>query len=140
MSKWLQGGCRCGTVRYTVDLSNSFTLNCHCIDCQKHLGAPFSVFTIVPVNQFEWLSEPGGCIAFSDKAVRKFCTKCGTYLKWEGSDESIRAEFNAMTLDNPSEVTVGAEIFTRSRLSWIRPLDSVPQYEAGRNIPASKPM
>ncbi|WP_262694016.1 GFA family protein [Kordiimonas aquimaris] len=140
MTALLQGGCRCGVARYEVDLSNSFTLNCHCIDCQKHLGAPYSVFTIVQANQFKWLSKPNGNIAFSDLATRSFCDKCGTYLKWEGKNESDKAEFNAMTLDNSIEVTVDAEIFTRSRLNWIKALDNVPQYEAGRNIPASKPV
>jgi len=134
MSNIQQGGCRCGFSRYEIDLSGANTLNCHCVDCQKHLGAPFSVFTMVPSKQFKWLTKPAGLISFSETANRAFCKECGTYLKWEGVDSTDEAEINAMTLDNPSSVTVNVEIFVRTRLSWLKPLEGVAQFEAGRNL------
>ncbi|NQY37718.1 MAG: GFA family protein [Alteromonadaceae bacterium] len=134
MTNIQQGGCRCGFARYEIDLSGANTLNCHCIDCQKHLGAPFSVFTVVPASQFKWLKKPVGFIAFSDTANRIFCNKCGTYLKWEGVTSSNEAEINAMTLDDPSSFKVDEEIFVRTRISWLKPLEGVPQYEAGRTV------
>jgi len=134
MSNIQQGGCRCGFARYEIDLSGVNTLNCHCIDCQKHLGAPFSVFSMVPSKQFKWLTKPTGLISFSETAKRVFCNKCGTYLKWEGADSTDEAEINAMTLDNPSSVKVDVEIFVRTRLSWLKPLEGVAQFEAGRNL------
>jgi hypothetical protein len=133
MSNIERGGCRCGLARYEIDLAGANTLNCHCIDCQKHLGAPFSVFTMVPSTQFKWLAKPTGLIAFSDTASRVFCNKCGTYLKWEGVESTDEAEINAMTLDRPSSVKVDEEIFVRTRLSWLTPLKGVAQYDAGRN-------
>ena len=128
-----QGGCRCGAARYEIDLSGANTLNCHCIDCQKHLGAAFSVFTVVPSEQFKWLKKPTGNVAFSDTANRLFCNKCGTYLKWEGIAFADEAEINAMTLDDPTSVKVDEEIFVRSRLSWVKPLAGIAQFEVGRN-------
>lgn len=132
MSNIQQGGCRCGAARYKIDLANATTLNCHCIDCQKHLGSPFSVFTMVPANQFKWLKKPAGLVAFSKLADRIFCNQCGTYLKWEGRDSPGEAEINAMTLDDASAFKVDEEIFVHSRLAWIKPLEGVPQYEKGR--------
>jgi len=134
MSNIQQGGCRCGFARYEIDLSGANTLNCHCIDCQKHLGAPFSVFTMVASKQFKWLTKPTGLISFSETANRVFCNKCGTYLKWQGVDFTDEAEINAMTLDNPSSVKIDVEIFVRTRLSWLKPLEGVAQFEAGRNL------
>jgi len=134
LSNVQQGGCRCGSARYEIDLSNANTLNCHCVDCQKHLGAPFSVFTMVSSKQFKWLSKPTGLIAFSESANRIFCDKCGTYLKWEGINETNEAEINAMTLDDPSSVKVDEEIFVRTRLSWLNPIKDVRQYQAGRDV------
>ena len=134
MSNIQQGGCRCGFARYEINLSGANTLNCHCIDCQKHLGAAFSVFTVVASKQFTWLKKPTGCIAFSDTANRIFCNNCGTYLKWEGVNSSHEAEINAMTLDDPSAINVTEEIFVRTRLSWLSPLAGVAQYEAGRDV------
>jgi hypothetical protein len=134
MSHFQQGGCRCGFARYEIDISGANTLNCHCIDCQKHLGAPFSVFTVVPSTQFKWLNKPTGLIAFSDAAKRIFCNKCGTYLKWEGVNFTNEAEINAMTLDDHSSIKIDEEIFVRTRLSWLKPLKGVAQFETCRNI------
>lgn len=127
-----QGGCRCGFARYEIDMSDAHTMNCHCTDCQKHLGAPFSVFTIVKASQFQWLGEPSGRIQFSAIATRRFCTHCGTYLKWESTENSEEAEINTMTLDTLKNITIDEEIYVRTRLSWIRPIEGVPQYEASR--------
>lgn len=133
MNSIKQGGCRCGSARYEIDLSGANTLNCHCIDCQKHLGAAFSTFTVVPGSQFKWLKKPTGCVSFGDTASRLFCKECGTYLKWEGVTATDEAEINAMTLDDPSVLKVDEEIFIRSRLSWVKPLSDALQYEVGRN-------
>lgn len=128
-----EGGCRCGASRFQVNLTGAHTLVCHCRDCQQHLGAPFSVFTQVPSSQFKWISEPTGEIAFSNSAVRRFCNKCGTYLKWEGNDSPDEAEFNTLSLDNPARVAVDEEIYTRSRLDWVQPINGVRQHKAGRH-------
>ncbi len=125
-----QGGCRCGSARFEVNLASSRTLNCHCVDCQKHLGAAFSTFTVVPREEFRWLKKPAGSIAFGQTANRIFCRECGTYLKWEGIGFENEAEINTMTLDDPSALTVDKEIFVRSRLPWITPLEGVPQFDA----------
>lgn len=127
-----EGGCRCGAARYEVALMDANTMVCHCLDCQRHLGAPFSVFTAVPAKQFRWLTAPSGKVTFSATADRLFCNECGTYLKWEGKQTSSEAEFNSMTLDDPSRITVNEEIFTRSRLAWITPLENIPQHAAAR--------
>ena len=126
------GGCRCGAARYEIDLKGANTLACHCTDCQKHLGSPFSVFIVVEASQFRWLSEPSGSIAFSDDATRLFCNKCGTYLKWEGRHAAHEAEINAMTLDDPSSFKIDEEIYTRSRMPWIQPVAGAKQYSTSR--------
>ncbi len=126
-----QGGCRCGAARYEIDLSGAHTIVCHCTDCKKHLGAPYSIFTVVPTDRFRWLAKPSGEVAFSEAVDRLFCGTCGTYLKWQGHAHPEEAEINAMTLDDPTVVTVDEEIFTRSRLPWIMPIAGVPQYENG---------
>jgi len=133
MAEFIEGGCRCGAARYKIDLTGAHTLACHCTDCQKHLGAPCSVFTIVPAVQFHWLREPSGKIAFSDTADRLFCRTCGTYLKWEGKATANEAEINAMTLDDPCAISVNQEIYTRSRLKWIQPIEGADQSLADRS-------
>jgi len=132
MVQKVQGGCRCRAALYEIDLTNAHTLACHCTDCQKHLGAPYSIFTQVPADQFRWLQKPDGEIAFSKIAKRLFCKQCGTYLKWEGSKATHEAEINIMTLDDPQHISIDEEIFIKSRLPWIEPLDGIPQHQKSR--------
>lgn len=132
MSVIKQGGCLCGAARYEVDISNAHSLSCHCTECQKHLGAPYSIFTVVPASQFRWLSKPSKTLKASDKATRLFCGECGTYLKWEGVDATDEAEFNTMTLDDPSAIKIHDEIFTRSRMPWVNPIPGAKQFETTR--------
>ena len=132
MSNKQKGSCRCGKSEYEIDLTGARTLVCHCIDCQRHLGAPFSVFTVVHKSHFRWLQKPMGAVSFSNRAVRLFCSYCGTYLKWEGKNSESEAEVNVMTLENPFFLKIDEEIYTRSRLPWVKPIDGATQYESGR--------
>lgn len=128
-----KGGCLCGAAQYEIDLANAYTLACHCTECQKHLGAPYSLFTVVPAPQFRWLSKPSKSIKISDKATRLFCGECGTYLKWEGNNADGEAEINTMTLDDPSGIVIQDEIFTRSRMLWVTPIEGACQHETSRD-------
>lgn len=132
MSTKQLGGCLCSAARYEIDLKGAHTLACHCRECQKHMGTPYSIFSVVPAAQFKWLSRPSKSIAISDRATRLFCGTCGTYLKWEGVGNEHEAEINAMTLDDPTGLHIDEEIFVRSRLPWIKPLDGIPQHETTR--------
>lgn len=132
MAKSLEGGCMCGAARYEIDVANAHTLACHCRECQKHMGTPYSIFIVVPAIQFRWLQKPNKSISVSDRATRLFCGSCGTYLKWEGKNAPDEAEVNAMTLDDPSGLKIDEEIFVRTRLPWIKALEGIPQYETTR--------
>jgi len=122
----------CGAARYEISLKGVHTLACHCRQCQKHMGTPYSIFVVVPANQFNWLSKPSHHISISDRATRLFCGTCGTCIKWEGKNTPDEAEVNAMTLDDPSGLTINEEIYVRTRLPWIGALEGVPQYETTR--------
>lgn len=126
-----QGGCVCGCARYEIDISDQKTSNCHCMDCRRHIGAAFSTFTMVPIDQFRWLKEPTGEIALSDVALRRFCNKCGTYLKWDGSKQANYAEINTSTFDEITGLIPTFEIYTNNRLEWVQPVRGAIQYDYG---------
>jgi hypothetical protein len=76
------GGCACGAIRYESTTEPVMMLHCHCRDCQRSSGGPFSSFVIVPTEAFKLLegslrfhaspSERGG------KTHRGFCPECGS--------------------------------------------------------------
>ena len=107
----LQGGCQCRKVRYTVDFDEATVQKnfCHCRMCQLATGSPVAAFfTVQEVRQFanqsaailknsgllgsHTLHRAQAAVKFegtlgvyqsSEKAVRKFCTSCGTPLVFQ---------------------------------------------------------
>ncbi|HET8535571.1 MAG TPA: GFA family protein, partial [Solirubrobacteraceae bacterium] len=51
--KPITGRCLCGAVSYTVDAEPAVQAVCHCTDCQRQTGNPFSVIVAVPRDAFE---------------------------------------------------------------------------------------
>ena len=59
MAEPIEGGCRCGRIRYraTMDkLPNVYA--CHCRDCQTWSGSAFSLQFILPEDQLAVTGEP----------------------------------------------------------------------------------
>ena len=76
------GGCACGAIRYESTAEPVMMLHCHCRDCQRSSGGPFSSFVIVPTEAFKLLQ---GSLRFHDspsdrggKTHRGFCLDCGS--------------------------------------------------------------
>lgn len=119
-----EGGCACGTIRFTLTASPLIVHACHCRDCQRLTGGPF-VINIWIEKKFV---EPGPVAPKSFRLAGGsgkhhevfFCDNCGTTL-WSRYDIApgdclfVRAG----TLDNPQTVTPDVHIFTRSKLPWL---------------------
>lgn len=118
----LQGGCQCRKIRYTVEFDEATAVKnfCHCRKCQLATGSPVGAFfTVQEVRQSATqlaallkASDLFGCHALhrsqadvkfegtlgvyqsSKKAVRKFCTNCGTPLVFQlvGNAKQVRSK------------------------------------------------
>src|SRR5215213_2930047 len=82
MSNRLNGGCLCGSIRYSCDAESLATAVCHCPYCQKQTSSAFSVVVAVPRGNpkiegstFKTFEHPGD----GGKPVqRNFCGECGS--------------------------------------------------------------
>jgi hypothetical protein len=63
------GGCACGAIRYECAAEPIVMFNCHCRDCQRASGGPYSAVVYVPAKAFKITkgfaallqhAEPGG--------------------------------------------------------------------------------
>jgi len=126
-----KGGCLCGATRYEVNLEGHETGNCHCTMCQKHGGAPYQTFTDVPVENFKWLTEPNGRVDSSKKSWRMFCKDCGSPISFRSEGEVDSVSFTTATLDDPSGLMASYEIYTRSRLEGVLPVEGAKQFDEG---------
>ncbi|MBT8473008.1 MAG: GFA family protein, partial [Marinicaulis sp.] len=76
-----EGGCHCGAVRYKCQVKPQYTFYCHCNDCQRTTGSPFSMELMVEraateirgrLNQYEITGDSGKPVK------RHFCPACGS--------------------------------------------------------------
>jgi len=128
----LQGGCRCGAVRYEIAADAlPPTYACHCLDCQTWTGAAFSQQFVVreedlhihgPLTLFE-LTPPSGRVS-----RQRACGTCFTRVYNTNSARPGIAAIRAGSLDASDRLQVVAHIWTKRKQPWIILPDSVPQW------------
>ena len=78
------GGCLCGAVRYESTGDSENASYCHCDDCKKATGGPYTVGILVKSAQLRIISgEVRGYTTIADsgrKITREFCPNCGSPL------------------------------------------------------------
>ncbi|OOF90361.1 hypothetical protein ASPCADRAFT_400859 [Aspergillus carbonarius ITEM 5010] len=126
------GSCSCGNIRieYTGQLLISGL--CHCLDCRKLTGAPYSYNYIVKTSGLHISGSPKEVTKSSDRNY--FCPDCGTPVfsrKVESDGDSggitiVRAGIfdDAILNDRKPQV----EIYVDERLEWIKPIEGAEQY------------
>lgn len=130
------GGCLCGNIRYTLKAEPALTVVCHCVNCQKASGSAFSTNLVMQRADIDFT---GDLAAYDDKDTdsgntlkRSFCPKCGSSLMSESSGRPGSAVLKAGTLDDPSHVKPGMQIWTRSAQPWVKLEGDMKTMEKGR--------
>jgi len=128
----IEGGCRCGAVRYTLGLDNlPPTYACHCTDCQTWSGSAFSQQAVVAESAIEAsgpfviyeLTSPSGRVS-----RQRMCGVCHTRIFNTNSARPGIAVVRAGTLDRSNELIVTAHIWTRSKQPWLELPDGAPAW------------
>ena len=118
----LQGGCTCGTVRYSVKPGFLFKLYaCHCTDCQTRTGSAFGLqLAVFPADiSVSGDTSCGEYSAPSGAQVKVFgCSKCLTRL-YTTNDRNPLAAIRAGTLDNSNELVPFAHFWVGSKQPWV---------------------
>ena len=119
----LEGGCRCGRIRYRVTAAPLFTFACHCTDCQQLTSSAFSLGMAVPDTGFALRDGDGpGCwtkTGSSGKQSHQYtCPACAGWTHTRADSVPGIIIVRPMTLDDHAWVRPVAQIFTRSALPW----------------------
>ncbi|PWY76024.1 DUF636 domain protein [Aspergillus sclerotioniger CBS 115572] len=128
------GSCFCNNIRieYTGQLLISGL--CHCLDCRKLTGAPYSYNYIVKTSGLKVSGTVKEVAKTSSSDRNYFCPECGTpvFSRKEGANEDsdgvtiVRAGvFNDAILN---ERKPQVEIFADMRLEWVRPVEGAEQF------------
>ena len=136
MTSFIEGGCRCGRVRYRVaadKLPNAYA--CHCRDCQTWSGSAFSVQVLLAEDQLEVTGEPALFELTSADGQRvsrqRACPVCFTRVYNTNSARPGLVSLRAGALDRSDELTLVAHIWTKRKMGGIDIPEGVPSWEEG---------
>ncbi len=132
MSSVRTGGCHCGSVAYSVSADPELTFFCHCSDCQKTTGSPFSVELMLPEDGFDCEGDLTTYTVKGDSGGdvhRHHCAKCGSGIYLECASDPGFVFLKAGTLDDAASVSPEMHIFTSARQPWLKIDDGLPQFE-----------
>ena len=132
----ITGRCLCGNVTYTVDAEPLVQAVCHCTDCQRQTGNPFSVIVAVPRAAFtvEGSTLASFATTGSDHGGdthRNFCSACGSPLFSAAAVAPDLIFIKAGSLDDSSWIEPSVEAWTSSAQPWAPHFEHAARLERG---------
>jgi len=115
----MDGGCRCGKVRFRIDAPPLLTMACHCRGCQRMTASAFSLSVAIPNLGFALTlgdTEPGGLHAPGQG--HRHCGWCKSWLFTELDPAFGFVNVRATMLDDPSWFAPFVETCTGEALPW----------------------
>jgi hypothetical protein len=133
MAEQLRGGCRCGALRYHIDVSGPMGFYaCHCHQCQRLLGSAFAlnlpvlreaVTTQGDVARTDYASSP-------EHGNRLYtCPTCLSQVFYANSWRRGVLGVRAGSIDDLDRCEMLGHIWTGSRQTWVSIDDDRPRFE-----------
>ena len=129
----LTGGCACGAIRYETTAEPIVMFHCHCRDCQRASGGPFTSFVIVPAEAFRFSQ---GSLRFHDspshrggKTHRGFCADCGSPILAKTDANPDIVAIRTASLDDASWFNPQMDVWTSDAHPWDQMNPALPKFE-----------
>lgn len=136
----IEGGCLCGSVRYSSVAEPVLTAVCHCKHCQRQSGSAFSPLVAVPkgtleidrtyLNVFNDIGESGLSVK------RSFCKKCGSPVTSDVEAMPGLEWIKAGTLDDTTWLNPTLNIWCNSAQRWTLISESAVRFD--KNPPSGQ--
>ena len=131
----LCGGCMCGSVRYEYDGEIGESSYCHCDDCKRATGGPYTVGVLSVADKLRVVSgEVKSYTSIADsgrKITRQFCPKCGSPLFTRAEKCPDLVSIKAGSLDQPELVKPSCQTWTERAVPWAYIDENLPCYPKG---------
>lgn len=127
----LSGSCLCKTVRFIVRGKLGRALNCHCGICRKAHAAAFRSRVAVYKADLEWVAGETAIAWYesSPTTLRGFCSKCGTRLVSQFTDDPDSLGVPLALFDDDPGVRPRMHIHVASKAPWHEICDDLPQHD-----------
>ena len=121
MPKPVNGGCKCGQVRYEGVRIDAPMFRCHCRDCQKLTGSGHAEMLPLARDTFS-ISGPYKTYEMEGGSGRStfsgFCANCGSQLTRNSERSGDRIYAHASSLDDPATYTPERSIYADDAPLW----------------------
>jgi hypothetical protein len=130
----MEGGCYCGAIRYATDQEPEWVGACHCVDCRKISGAPYTVWAGYKHEALKLLSGEPEQFKSSERVLRSFCKNCSSPITFVYTDPNTEFEDDLIyiaigTADDPGTYKLMEHIWVSQKLPWVDINDGLPQRE-----------
>jgi len=132
MEMSLRGGCLCGSVQYEAHGDPENASYCHCDDCRRATGGPYTVGVLVKLTDLRIISgEVKGYTTMADsgrRITREFCPNCGSPLLTRAEKCPDLVFLKAGSLDKPEVIKPNCQKWTKCAVPWAYIDESLPRY------------
>jgi hypothetical protein len=134
MTKIIKGSCLCGEVEYSIVDSLKYAGYCHCSQCRKLTGSPFSASGGVANSDFTILKgeDRFTCFEKVEGSPTYFCNNCSAFIYGEVSAHKMTYVLLGTLSESPS-LKPQWHVYTNYKVDWYEISDGLPQY--GEKIP-----
>ncbi len=118
--KHYEGGCLCGSVRFSAHGPAGKPHTCSCKLCQRHCGALTVAWVEFPSDAVSW-TGPGGAPATwrsSEWSSRAFCPACGSTIGAIDDKPVVALMLGAFDFPNRKELAPTSHSFVSKRPKW----------------------
>ena len=138
----LRGGCLCGAVRYEWQGTETSASYCHCPDCRKATGGPYTVGVGVEAAGLTICSgKAKGYTKIADSGnpiTREFCLECGSPLFTRAKVCPGVVWIKAGSLDEPELIRPTHQTWTQMAVSWAYLDKDLPAFANNGPAPREK--
>lgn len=133
MTRSLEGGCACETVRYRLTRAPMITHCCHCTWCQRETGSAFVINAVIESSAVELLGTPPEVILTpSESGKGQLIARCpdcqvAVWSHYPTAREAA-AFIRVGTLDDRTAISPDVHIYTASKLPWVHLADNKPAF------------
>ena len=138
----LKGGCLCGAVQYEWRGASASASYCHCPDCRKATGGPYTVGVGVDAAGLTICSgKAKGHTKIADSGnqiTREFCPECGSPLFTRAEVCPDRVWIKAGSLDAPELIKPTYQSWIGMAVPWAYLDKDLPSFAGNGPLPDEK--
>ncbi len=138
----LKGGCLCGAVQYQWQGESVSASYCHCPDCRRATGGPYTVGVSVAEAGLTIRSgKPKGYTKIADSGrniTREFCPECGSPLFTKAEACPGIVFIKAGSLDSPEIIKPTHQTWIQMAVPWAYLDKDLPGFEGNGPSPGEK--